>query len=95
MRFKPNQRTTHLGTPRKFSIIPVVDAPEGFQRAFFTTVNVGQRPTVFAVRPDAPSGQWRIDRGVFGNLWEAFPGLNEIFETPELAAQALVARFPQ
>jgi hypothetical protein len=94
MRLNTNQRMTHLGTSREFDILQPENFPKGPKGlVFISEVQGDWHNYIVAVRTDAPSGQWRIDRHVLGHLWDAIPGLDELFDTPELAAQKLVARF--
>jgi hypothetical protein len=95
MRLSPNQKMTRLGTTRKFDILQPEGFPKGLHGLVFIIEVLGDwSKQILAVRTDAPSGQWRIDKYGIGGLWEAVPGLDGLYEQPELAAAALVARFP-
>lgn len=95
MKFHANQKSTKLGTTRTFHIL----RPEGFPKGdrglvFLTRIDDGfggeQR---LVIRTDAPSGKWRIDRHVMGKMFEAVPCLDGLYDSPEVAARDLMARF--
>jgi hypothetical protein len=96
MSFKSNQRSTSLGTTRKFDIL----RPEGFPKGVKGLVFLTQIDDGFGsfkrlvIRTDAPSGKWRIDRPTCGKLFESGPGLDGLYNSAHLAAQALVRVYP-
>lgn len=91
----PNQKTTRLGTSRKFQILRPSGAPKGPRGLYYLSdVALDWGTRVCAIRSDTPSGKWRIDLHSCGNLWEVLPGLDGMFETPREAATALVSKFP-
>jgi hypothetical protein len=89
MRLSPNQISTRLGTTRRFLIL----RPEGLR--FVTEIKGDLTNTIVSILRDQATGKWRIDKYVTGNLWESIPGLDGLYDKPEIAAKALVERFPQ
>jgi hypothetical protein len=77
-----------LGTSQKFRVL----RPTGFPKnqpvfsASFPSLGV------VVIRTDSFSTGWRIDRQSFGSLWETIPGLESYYETPDLAAKALLEK---
>lgn len=95
MKFRSNQTFTKLGTTKTFYIIRPEGFPEGVRGLVFTAgfdTGFGDERRM-VIRDDAPTSKWRIDRHVTGKLFEAVPGLDGLYDTPEAAAQALVKMY--
>lgn len=75
--------TTQLATGLVFEVVKVPGYPRGL-RAY---LHRGGDGNLYAVRPDAPSGLWRVDRlqGIFGPEGATWG----YFDAPEHAARAL------